>query len=544
MIQTLQNYLKEHGYDAFLVPKSDLFLEEFIEVCDERLAAISGFTGSAGLGIITQTQTFLFVDGRYTLSAKKEASSFTIFPYEKEYLHRVFNNLSVIAFDPRLHPTQEIQAFQKQTSAHFYALSENPVDFLWKERPIAHEALIVDHGECYAGICVDTKLHNLLHNMTTDYVFLHDCASVSWLFNIRSNRLSYTPIVPAFALISKEERILFTDAIYKGNNNFTMCPLQEEQKGSQLFSLTMEEICASIKGTVLLSPKASFGIKNLFKNATVVFGNDPTQHDRLCKNHVEREGFITCHNHDGLVLSQFLDIIKKDFRLYSEWSAAELLDQMRLGNKVCHSLSFPTISAMGANAAVIHYRPSQNDDKPLCTGLYLVDSGGQYHNGTTDVTRTILLGKEEIPHDVLRQYQILYTSVLKGMIDLTLAVFPKNTTGAQLDILARRYLYELGLDYPHGTGHGVGSYLNVHEGPIGISRGAHTPLEEGMVLSNEPGYYEPYQFGIRLENMMMVEKRGGFLGFRTLTQVPFDYDLIDEALLEKPHKYFLKNYSR
>jgi Xaa-Pro aminopeptidase len=215
---------------------------------------------------------------------------------------------------------------------------------------------------------------------------------------------------------------------------------------------------------------------------------------------------------------------------------------MRLGDKTCHSLSFPTISAMGENAAVIHYRPSKNDDKPLCPGLYLVDSGGQYNRGTTDVTRTILLGKEEIPHEVLYQYKTIYTSVLKGMIDLSLAVFPKNTTGAQLDILARRYLYTLGLDYPHGTGHGVGSYLNVHEGPIGIGRGAHTPLEEGMVLSNEPGYYEPYQFGIRLENMMLVEKRGDFLGFRTLTQVPFDHDLIDRDALEKQHEDFLKNY--
>jgi Xaa-Pro aminopeptidase len=523
MLNIFRNILKDRGLDGFLIPKADHFMQESTSPCEERLKFITGFSGSAGIALITQEHASLFVDGRYTTAAKQEAPDYQIYDLSIQNIIDSIPDGNVIGFDPWVHSIDQIEKLSKNAHAHFHAVQDNPVDIVWRNRPVMESLPFFDHLIDYAGEDFKNKIKRIQESMTTDFLFITRPDCVSWLFNIRANHVLYSPIVQSFALLPKEGMpLLMTKHHYEGHKDI---------------SLINENDLKNLSGSISLNSGAPHQFLDIFKHMDIHIEADIVTQLKSIKNSVELVGAISCHQREGYVLNEFLKIIKKDYKNYTECSAAELLRTMRSRINLYQGPSFETISAINDHGAIIHYRPSKDEDCPLDDGIYLIDSGGQYLDGTTDVTRTILLGDIKNPF-----YKTVYTAILKGMIDLSNAIFPKGTTGAYIDILARRYLFELGLDYPHGTGHGVGSYLNVHEGPQSISKYSNVPLEKGMILSNEPGYYEEGHFGIRIENMMIVVSKGDFLGFQTLTQVPFDRDLIDDAALSVDHHQFLNTY--
>jgi Xaa-Pro aminopeptidase len=523
MLHIFRNILKDRGLDGFLIPKNDRFMQESTSPCEERLKFMTGFSGSAGMALITQEDAYLFVDGRYTTAAKQEAPHYHIQDLSIQSIINCIREGAIIGFDPWVHTIDQIEKLSKYTHVHIHAVQDNPVDIIWRNRPVMELLPFLDHSIHYAGEDFKNKIERVQQLMNTDFLFITHPDCVSWLLNIRSNHVPYSPIVQSFALLPKEGMpLLMTKHYYEGTKDI---------------QLVHENDLKNLTGSISLSPSAPHQCLDIFKHMDIQIKPDVVTQLKSIKNSVELKGATSCHQREGDILKDFLRIIKKDYKNYTEWSASELLSKMRGTIDLYQGPSFETISAINDNGAIIHYRPSKDHDRPLCDGLYLIDSGGQYLDGTTDVTRTIALGEVKNPF-----HKTVYTAILKGMIDLSYAIFPKGTTGSYIDILARRYLFELGLDYPHGTGHGVGSYLNVHEGPQSVSKYSNVPLEEGMLISNEPGYYKEGDFGIRIENMMRVVAKGEFLGFETLTKVPFDRDLIDDSLLSTDHCQFINEY--
>jgi Xaa-Pro aminopeptidase len=560
-VKALQRELRSRKLKGFLVPHSDEHQDEFLSPSAERLAWLTGFTGSAGVAIVLDKAAALFVDGRYVLQARAQTDPalFEVLqtPEAKAstWLVGKLSRGSIVGYDPSLHTIKEIERLSEtlgKSGIKLVPVENNPIDAAWQDRPKPPSAPVVPHGLEFAGRSAQDKINDVqevLRQDKADAVLLTMLDSIAWLFNIRGGDIKHTPVALAFAIVPANGRpTLFIDPAKVGDN--VKGTLREFVDLAEPDAL-MDRLKAlgQAKERVRLDPETApirFAQMLEAEGAKFVPGADPCIHPKAIKNAAEIKGAHAAHLRDGLAMARFLawlDEVGETGRI-DEIAAALKLEECRRQSGQLKDISFDTISAAGSNGAIVHYRPTTKGKRALQKGsLYLIDSGAQYREGTTDVTRTIAIGA---PTPEMRRH---YGLVLKAHIAIATARFPKGTRGQDLDPFARRPLWEAGLDFDHGTGHGVGSYLSVHEGPQRLSRLGTVALEPGMILSNEPGLYLEGHYGIRLETLVLVtalEKITGgsreMMGFETLTLVPFDRRLIDPKQLLPWELHWLNAY--
>jgi Xaa-Pro aminopeptidase len=564
-IERLRELMAQAGVDALLVPHGDEYNNEYLPACAERLAFVTGFTGSAGTAVIAKDGAALFVDGRYILQAPRQVDTaiFEVLQLGKakvgEWLAKTLKADAIVGYDPKLHAPGGIEELTQELAAKrikLEPLSRNPVDQLWgKQRPAQPRGGVVVHLPEHAGKPAKDKLADLratLKKDGQDAVVLTFPPSICWLFNIRGSDVAHNPIVLAFAIVPlKGKAELFIDAAKVGGDaRKHLAPLAEITKlselGSRLTALKRDG------KTVRLSPAAPiwFHAKLKGRKGRVISASDPCVLPQARKNDTEIAGARAAHKRDGAAMARFLAWLDREAPSgrIDEIAAAKRLEELRADTQQLREISFDTISGAGPNGAIVHYRVTTATNRVIKPGeLYLVDSGAQYLDGTTDVTRTVAVGT--LPKEMAPEMRERFTRVLKGHIAVATARFPTGTRGVDLDPFARRALWEAGLDFDHGTGHGVGSYLCVHEGPQSIGKQGMVPLEPGMIVSNEPGYYKTGAYGIRIENLLLVtgpEKVPGgereLMAFDTLTLVPIDRRLVVPELLSAAELAWLNAY--
>lgn len=534
-LRLLREWMHAEKVEAFFVPRTDMFHGEYVAAHNERLAWVSGFTGSAGFAIITLNNSYLFVDGRYTLQAASQSPEFIICDYTAESINKLIKEAlnCDLYYDPWLMSNQELSQWQKRIN--MVALDANPIDVLWDNRPKAELKPAYVYKLEYAGESREQKLAKLHHHMQThneSIWFIGDPEIVCWLLNLRGNDLPNTPLLQTMALVSPTDVTIFCDLekISQDLKQIINCNVLSLDDLQKVLSKQQSPVCADSSSTpaALVNDGISF-----------IWKTNPCYLMRAQKNLLQQQGMRECHVRDGLALLKFWQWLENQTDV-TEVKAQEYLYQCRAEQDLFVIESFPTISAFNAHGAIVHYRSTDTTDVKLENGIYLLDSGGNYLDGTTDITRVFALGAKPT-----KAQKYHYTLVLKGHIALSAIKFPKGTLGSQLDVLARQYLWNEGLDYSHGSGHGVGGFLSVHEWPQRIfSKGSNIPLELGMVISNEPGYYLENQYGIRIENLQMVVSadKQGFYQFEPLTMVPYDNHLIDFSLLNEYELIWLKSY--
>ena len=560
-VKALRRELKSRKLKGFLVPHSDEHQDEFLPPSAERLRWLTGFTGSAGAAIVLEDVAVLLVDGRYTLQARAQTDT-TLFevlqtPEAKasKWLTAKLPKGGALGYDPSLHTIKEIERLTESLGKAGIRLepqANNPIDLLWQDRPAPSSSPVVPHGLEFSGRSAAEKIAEVqerLRRDRADAVLLTLLDSVAWLFNIRGADISHSPLALAFALVpARGKPALFIDPAKVGDN--VRGHLREAVELLPPDALDARLKSLGQKGArVRLDPETTpVRFKQVLEaaGAKIVAGEDPCILPKAIKTTAEIKGARAAHLRDGAAVSRFLawlDEYSPSGRV-DEISAAMKLEDFRRESGELKDISFDSISAAGPHGAVVHYRPTTVSNLKLKPrSLYLIDSGGQYADGTTDITRTIAIGT---PSAEMRRH---YTLVLKGHIAIAAVRFPKGTRGQDIDPFARRPLWEAGLDFDHGTGHGVGSYLSVHEPPQRISRHGTVELQPGMILSNEPGLYREGEYGIRLENLVLVTPpaaiKGGtreMFGFETLTLVPFDRRLIDPSLLTLDELAWLNAY--
>lgn len=525
MLKEIRNYLRQKGAYALIIGHDDAFQSETLRPEDERLARVTGFTGSAGLCIVTSHQCLLFVDGRYVLQAQQQTSCRVIeVPQQgsvSDWLSHNIRNKRVVLYDPHLHTQAQVQKWTEVISQKGGILKptlHNVVDMFWTNKPQPQEVHVYAYPAQFSGKSMLQKVEIIqkkIREADIDAFILCDSASVSWLLNKRSNALFYTPVY-------RQRLILPSDAQPHMINRQTLAMLK-----------------GAVVGIDPAQTPADIAHALVSVGACIKAVPNPVALVQAVKNNTEIVGMRKAALLDSRAFCRLLYWIEKNKSTADELSVVQALDAFRMQDSLYCGHSFAPISAVGKNAAVVHYQPTKESCRALKTAaIYLLDAGGQYQCGTTDMTRTIAV---KTPTEEMKKR---YTQVLKGHIALASAVFPMGTTGAQLDGLARQYLWQDGVDYAHGTGHGIGAFSNVHETPPSISPRAHTPLQAHMILSDEPGFYLPERFGIRIENMLLVEKypRKDSLYFEPLTLVPFCHALIDFALLTTEEKAWIKDY--
>ena len=559
----LRAILSQAGVDGFILPRSDEFQNEYIPDSAERLRWLTGFTGSAGFAVILPDRAVAFSDGRYAvqLPAQLDPKAFSAADSTKiglpEFLSQNAKGLR-IGFDPWMHTAEEVAALRKAAATDGFemvALSRNPVDLVWQDRPAPPKGRVAIHPDAYAGQSAEEKRAQMdaaLEKADADLCVLTDPCSLAWVLNIRGADVIHKPLPLAFTILRRGALpLIFLDPDKIDPSDRPELERRAELREPETFERLLRQ--ASRDAKVMIDTKlAARRIVDIVEGAggTVVEGRDPALLPRARKNAVEVEGARQAHLRDGAAMASFLAWMDaQEPGSLTEIDAARKLEALRIefaraNGMELKDISFDTISAAGPNAALPHYRVSTASNRTIRAGeVYLVDSGGQYLDGTTDITRTIAVG--DVPEHVRRAF----TLVLKGMIAVSTARFPKGTRGTELDPLARIALWRHGLDYAHGTGHGVGSYLGVHEGPQSISRRGTIVIEDGMILSNEPGCYREGEFGIRIENLILTLPaepiEGGDLpmhGFETLTFAPIDRRMIVPALLEDLEADWLDAY--
>jgi len=556
----VREQLVAQGIDGLYVPHDDEYQNEYLPDANERLAWVSGFTGSFGSAFVFTDRAVIFADGRYTLQVADQTDpdlwevQAVPEPGPFGWLKSQDMTGKRIGYDPKLMSPNDVAAMgtaAKAAGAELVAVTNNPIDLAWADRPDQPAALVVPHEVKFAGVAHDEKRVQIGQDLKAeklDAAVITSPASIAWAFNIRGGDVSCTPLPLGRAILFADgsadlflDEVKVSDALRQHlGNSVTLRPLADLEKG-----------LADLKGkTVSVDPdvaSAWFFDQLEQAGAMPVRQRDPVALPKACKNEAELAGSAAAHIRDGVALTRFLHWLDTDAQSgeITEIDAAIKLEEFREDLGGLNDLSFPTISGAGPNGALPHYRVSTASNRKLERGsLYLVDSGGQYLDGTTDVTRTVPIGD---PSTDMRRH---YTLVLKGHISLARVRFPKGTTGTHLDVLARHALWQAGLDYQHGTGHGVGVYLGVHEGPQRIAKAWNSvPLETGMIVSNEPGYYRAGQYGIRIENLQYVTPpaaiEGGELdmyGFECLTFAPLARDLIDLAHLTKDERDWVDAY--
>lgn len=551
--------LRERGVDGFVLMRTDEHGSEYLPAHAERVAWLTGFTGSAAQAVVLADRAAVFSDGRYTVQLEQEVDP-TLFERchlvenpPHRWLERHLPEGARLGYDPwlaRKAERQRLAAVAEAKGGSLVALEPNPVDAVWTDRPPPPIAPVRLHEERFAGESSATKrerIARVLGEKSADVLLLTAADAIAWLLNVRGGDIPFNPLVLSFALLERDGRCRWFLDPRKIPPGLAL-PNAVAVEPIAGFPAALDALGAE-RRRILVDPNlahVAFLDRLTAAGARVIEADDPCVAAKAKKNATEIQGAIDAQRRDGAAVARFLawlDAQPHDGRL-DEMGAAERLRQERAKDPLSRGLSFETIAAHGPNAALPHYRPLPATNRPLTAGtLFLLDSGGQYLDGTTDITRTVALGT---PNPEMAER---FTLVLKGMIAVATAVFPTGTTGAQIDSFARASLWRHGLDFDHGTGHGVGSYLCVHEGPARISKLGTVPLEPGMILSDEPGYYKPGAYGIRIENLVAVEPRprpeGGerdLLGFRTLTLCPIDRRLIVPALLSPEERSWLDAY--
>ena len=559
-LKALRAQLERDGLDGFVIPLTDEHMSEYVGAYAQRLAWLTGFQGSAGSAVVLAQDAAIFVDGRYTLQVREQVDG-AHWQYEGVPQSSVAGWLGQhapdggrIGYDPWLHTRAWVKAAGDalaERGATLVAVNANPVDAVWADRPAPSAARVMAHDDCYAGQGAADKLQAMaqwLAAARADAVVLSALDSIAWTFNIRGKDVARTPVALAYAVVHADA----TADLYVAPEKVDDAVVRHLGQAVRVHDRAdFARALAGFGGrTVVADPDRA--VAAIFEaleagGAKVLALRDPAVLPKAIKNEVEIAGHKAAQLRDGAALSRFLHWLSVEAPQgeVDELGAAARLEAFRRDTGELQDLSFDTISGAGPNGAVVHYRVDDSTNRRIEPGsFYLVDSGGQYRDGTTDVTRTIAIG---VASDEMKRR---FTLVLKGHIALARAQFPTGTRGGQLDILARQFLWAEGLDYAHGTGHGVGSFLSVHEGPQRIATfgGGDEPLQPGMILSNEPGYYKAGEYGIRIENLVLVEPRdvpGGeraMMGFETLTFAPIDRHAIAAELLTSDERAWVDGY--
>ena len=561
-LASLRAELTRLGLAGFMVPRADAHQGEYVPPHDARLAWLTGFTGSAGTAVILQNQAAIFVDGRYTLQVRDEVDTGLITPLPvmeqspEDWIAQHLSKGGRLGYDPWLHTPDGVSRLQSacaRAGAVLEACTDNPIDTVWADQPPPPKAAITPYPLEYAGeesVSKRTRIAALIAKTPADATVLTMPDSIAWLLNIRGGDVNHSPLPLSFAILyadGRSELFLDPDKISDGlaahlGDQITLH--NPDRLGPALDALGKKAqrvlLDTSTAAAWIFSRLTTAGAK-------IISGADPCVLPKARKNPFEISGMQKAHIRDGAALCNFLAWLDQAAACggLDEITASDKLESFRRATGCLRDLSFPTISGAGPNGAIVHYRANAKSNRMLEQGnLYLLDSGAQYLDGTTDVTRTIAIGTPTA------EQQDRFTRVLKGHIGLATIKFPKGVTGAHLDVLARAALWKAGLDYDHGTGHGVGCYLGVHEGPQSISRRPNSvTLEPGMIVSNEPGYYKQGFFGIRIENLVLVTEpkmiAGGereMMGFESLTLAPIDVRLVARELLNDEEAEWLNAY--
>jgi len=563
-LAALREQLKADRLDGFVVPLTDEHMSEYVGSYAQRLAWLTGFQGSAGSAVVLPEEAAIFVDGRYTLQVRDQVDG-DHWSYQSVPETSIADWLKVhapdggrIGYDPWLHTKEWVEKAREALAdkgAELVAVRRNPIDAVWADQPEPSRARLVVHPDVYAGKSSAAKRQEMadwLKGEKADAAVLAALDSIAWTFNVRGQDVDHTPVALSFALVHEDG----TADLFVAGEKIDAEVRAHLGNGVRIHERSdFEPALAALAGkTVAVDPERSvaaiFGALEQ-AGAKVIAKRDPSILPKALKNETEIAGHRAAQARDGAALSRFLHWLSVEAPKggVDELSAAATLQGFRQRGGDLRDLSFDTISGAGPNGAIVHYRVSEETNRPLeMNSIYLVDSGGQYPDGTTDVTRTVAIGTPTA------EMKDRFTRVLKGHIAIARARFPEGTRGSQLDSFARQFLWSAGLDYAHGTGHGVGSFLAVHEGPQRISPvgsaqpGGDEPLKAGMILSNEPGYYKTGEYGIRVENLVLivpVEVAGAekkLLGFETLTFAPIDRNLIDATLLTADERQWLDDY--
>ena len=535
-IRILKKKFNKLKIDGYIVPKNDDYFSEYAK--NDRLKNISNFTGSAGIAVILKKKNYLFVDGRYTLQAEKESSkNFTIIEIHKKLPHTIIKKLN-LGYDPKIFTSKKLKSYFLNNN--LIAINNNLIDQIFKFREkttkpfYSLEKTIV--GESHNSKIL--KIVSYLKANKADYLFVSAPENVAWILNIRGYDNPNSPIPNARLIINKNKRLFL---FAQKNNTRKIIKEGKINKNNVIHTKDLPNLIYKLKGEKFIIDKKSCSIfyENIIKSKFKILNkNDPTYKLKSIKNSYEIDHMIQVHKKDGLALTKFIYWIKNvNKKIITEVEAQNKLEKFRKASKEYLFPSFNTIAGSGSNGAIVHYRAKTKTAKKINKDdIFLVDSGGQYNYGTTDVTRTICFSNQK------RSIKNVYTNVLKGHIAVALTNLNKDNTGKKIDIRARKFLKKEGLDYAHGTGHGVGFFLNVHEGPQSISKYNSIKIETGMILSNEPGYYKKNHFGIRIENLVYAKVLKKKKLFENLTLAPLEKDLINYKLLNKREKNYLFKY--
>jgi Xaa-Pro aminopeptidase len=560
-LQALRGELTRRALSGFILPRADRHQNEYVPPSEERLAWLTGFTGSAGTAVVLSDRAVLFVDGRYTLQARAQVdpalvsvASVAEMPLER-WLESTLPASAKLGYDPWLHTVEGVERLARACSnagAALVAAEPDPVDAIWSDRPAPPLGPVSLHDFRFAGEYAASKLDRIrteIAHLRADALIVSDPHSVAWTFNIRGSDVAHTPLALAFAIVPLQGRpTLYIDS--KKLSNVVRHRLEEvtQVREPADFIRDLAALGAARRTVRLDQATGADAIARIvtISGGRATHGLDPIAMMKAMKNPVEIEGARAAHLRDGAAVARFLAWFDREAPSghLTEIDAVEALESFRRDTGRLKDVSFATIAGAGPDGAIVHYHVSRSTNRAIEPGeLFLIDSGGQYEDGTTDITRTIAVG--EPTQEMCERF----TLVLKGHIAIARMVFPDGITGAQIDPFARKHLWQAGLDFDHGTGHGVGSYLSVHEGPARISKLGTTALKRGMILSNEPGYYKAGAYGIRIENLLLVVEGPAVSGgdkplnaFETLTLAPIDRRLIIAAMLDAAETAWLDAY--
>ena len=560
-VAALRTELARRGLTGFVVPRSDRHQNEYVPASEERLAWLTGFTGSAGAVIVLMERAVLFVDGRYTLQVREQVDT-SLFTIEHlvetppdRWIETNLTSADRLGYDPWLHTVESAERLAKACAAAgatLVAVEPDLIDAIWRDRPAPPLGAVTLHDLRFAGETAEEKLARIraeLAKLRADALVVSDPHAVAWAFNIRGADVAHTPLPLAFAVVPQTGRpALFVDGRKLSNDVRDRLEGLADVREPADFVQAVAALGQARKTVRLDQATAADALARLVitHGGKVARGACPIALMKAVKNQVEISGARAAHIRDGAAVTRFLAWFDREAArgILTEIEAVAALESFRRETGLLKDISFPTISGAGPDGAIVHYRVTSKTNRGIAPGeLFLIDSGGQYQDGTTDITRTVAVGE---PTAEMRER---FTRVLKGHIAIARAVFPEGTTGAQLDSFARQFLWSHGLDFDHGTGHGVGSYLSVHAGPARISKLGTTALRRGMILSNEPGYYKAGAYGIRIENLVLVVEAAAVPGaekplhaFETLTLAPIDRRLIVANMLTPEETEWLDGY--
>ena len=544
-IKKLRLLFKKENIDGYIIPKNDEFHGEYTPEYNDRLKFITNFSGSYGYALVLKNKNFLFVDGRYTLQANNQSGvHFKVFTIPSVMPKDILKNEKlIIGFDPKLLTKQNLNLIFGKNHCVYKPLNKNLIDKFWKRKIIENKDKFYSLPKKSVGQDYKTKIAKIVLNLkknNSDFQFISASENNAWLLNIRGRDTKFTPVPYSYGLIDRKKNTYF----FCDQKKITVSLKKKLNKVNFVDKNILRKTLSNISGKKFIIDRntCSYYYENIIlKKNKIINAQDPIYFLKAIKSKKEIANIKKAHIFDGAALTKYLFWVKKNFnkRKITEISASQKLFNFRKKNRDFKFLSFPTISGSGPNGAIIHYNATEKTNRQLKKGdIYLVDSGGQYNFGTTDVTRTISLKNSS------KRVKNIFTRVLKGHIAVASFKLKTNTSGSEIDNNARKHLRKIGLDYAHGTGHGVGYFLNVHEGPHAISKNNKVKFKEGMVVSNEPGYYEKNKFGIRIENLIYVKKNKQKNYFENLTMAPIDKELIDEKLLDEDEKKWINLYHK